>query len=69
MSAERRYVSGYKWATSAAWIPDLFKESTAEFMANGLESELDNELGYSKYDYKTAGTGTVSSAAHQLGGY
>ena len=46
-------------------IQDLFKETIAEFMENGLEAELDNELGYSKYDYKTrtqitAGTGTAA---------
>ena len=33
-------------------IQNLFKETIAEFMENGLESELDEELGYSKYDYK-----------------
>ena len=32
-------------------IQNLFKETIAEFMENGLEAELDNELGYSKYDY------------------
>ncbi len=32
-------------------IQNLFKETIAEFMENGLESELDEELGYSKYDY------------------
>ena len=34
-------------------IQSLFKETIAEFMENGLEAELDDELGYSKYDYKT----------------
>lgn len=33
-------------------IQNLFKETIAEFMENGLESKLDDELGYSKYDYK-----------------
>ena len=37
-------------------IQNLFKETIAEFMENGLESELDEELGYSKYDYKTKAT-------------
>ncbi|MFV0314710.1 MAG: IS256 family transposase [Anaerotignum sp.] len=37
-------------------IQDLFKETIAEFMENGLESELDEELGYSKYDYKNKDT-------------
>ncbi len=33
-------------------IQELFKETIAEFLENGLEAELDEELGYSKYDYK-----------------
>lgn len=33
-------------------IQSLFKETIAEFMENGLEAELDDELGYSKYDYR-----------------
>ena len=33
-------------------IRELFKETIAEFMEDGLESELSEELGYSKYDYK-----------------
>ena len=37
-------------------IQNLFKETIAEFMENGLEAELDNELGYSKYDYKSKDT-------------
>ena len=37
-------------------IQNLFKETIAEFMENGLESELDEELGYSKYDYKSKET-------------
>ena len=31
-------------------IQNLFKETIAEFMENGLEAELDEELGYSRYD-------------------
>lgn len=34
----------------------LFKETIAEFMENGLEAELDDELGYSKCDYKNKDT-------------
>lgn len=46
-------------------IQSLFKETTAEFMENGLDAELDDELGYSRYDYKTrtrttAATGTAA---------
>ena len=37
-------------------IQGLFKETIAEFMENGLDAELDEELGYSKYDYKNKGT-------------
>ena len=33
-------------------IQELFKETIAEFMEEGLESELSEALGYSKYDYK-----------------
>lgn len=33
-------------------IQSLFKETIAEFMENGLDAELDDELCYSKYDYK-----------------
>ena len=33
-------------------VQNLFKETIAEFMENGLEAELDEDLGYSKYDYK-----------------
>ena len=37
-------------------IQDLFKETIAEFMENGLDAELDEELGYSKYDYRNKET-------------
>ena len=37
-------------------IQNLFRETIAEFMENGLEAELDDELGYSKYDYKNKDT-------------
>ena len=37
-------------------IQNLFKESIGEFLENGLEAELDEELGYSKYDYKNKET-------------
>lgn len=41
---------------SMADIQDLFKETIAEFMENGLDAELEDELGYSKYDYKNKDT-------------
>ena len=37
-------------------IQNLFKETIAEFMENGLDAELDDELGYSRYDYKNKTT-------------
>ena len=37
-------------------IRNLFKETIAEFMENGLDAELEDELGYSKYDYKNKET-------------
>ena len=37
-------------------IQELFKETIAEFLENGLDAELEDELGYSKYDYKNKDT-------------
>ena len=37
-------------------IQNLFKETIAEFMENGLDAELDTEHGYSRYDYKNKDT-------------
>ena len=37
-------------------IQNLFKDTIAEFMENGLGAELDDELGYSRYDYKNKDT-------------
>jgi len=37
-------------------IQNLFKETIAEFMVNGLEAELDEELGYDRYDTKRKNT-------------
>ncbi len=39
--------------SSMADIQNLFKETIAEFMEDGLNAEPDDALGYSKYDYKT----------------
>ena len=39
--------------SSMADIQNLFKETIAEFMEDGLNAELDDALGYSKYDYKS----------------
>ena len=37
-------------------INALFKEMVGSVLENGLESELEEELGYSKYDYKNRAT-------------
>ena len=37
-------------------IQELFKDTIAEFMENGLEAELDDQLGYNRYDYKNKNT-------------
>ena len=37
-------------------IQSLVNETIAEFMENGLEAELDGDLGYSRYDYKNKAT-------------
>ena len=37
-------------------IQNLFKETIAEFPGNGLDAELDDEPGYSKYDYRNKDT-------------
>lgn len=37
-------------------IQELFKDTIAEFMENGLAAELDDQLGYSRYDYKNKDT-------------
>lgn len=55
---EQKFVNCCRWRISAAWmnIQDLFKETIAGLMENGLEAELDEDLGYSKYDYKNKAT-------------
>ena len=37
-------------------IQNLFKETIAEFMEEGLDAELSQELGYNRYDYKNKET-------------
>lgn len=37
-------------------IQNLFKETIAEFIENGLDAKLDEELSYSKYDYRNKET-------------
>ena len=37
-------------------LRSVFKEMVGEVLENGLEAELDDELGYSKYDYQNKDT-------------
>ena len=37
-------------------IQNLFKDMIGSFVENGLEGELEDELGYGKYDYQNKGT-------------
>ena len=42
--------------SSMAEIQDLFKSMVGAFLEKGLEGELEEELGYSKYDYRNKET-------------
>lgn len=33
-------------------LKSLFKDMVGEVLENGLEAELDDELGYTRYDYR-----------------
>ena len=46
-------------------IQNLFKETIAEFMETGLDAELDEELGYSKYDYRNKKTDNSRNGHNQ----
>ena len=37
-------------------LRSVFKEMVGEILENGLEAELDDKLGYSKYDYRNKDT-------------
>ena len=37
-------------------LRSVFKEMVGEVLENGLEAELDDELGYSRYDYRNKET-------------
>jgi putative transposase len=39
-----------------AGVQELFKEMVGTVLENGLEAELEDELGYSKYDYRNKQT-------------
>lgn len=43
-------------------IQNLFKETIAEFMENGLEAELDDELGYTNTTTRTRTQTTAATA-------
>ena len=34
-------------------LKDVFKMMVGEMLENGLDGELDDELGYTKYDYRS----------------
>jgi len=42
--------------TDVAGVQELFKELIGSVLGNGLEGELDDELGYTKYDYRNKET-------------
>ena len=42
--------------SSVADVQELFKELIGNVLENGLEGELDEELGYTKYDYRNKDT-------------
>ena len=51
-------------------LKDVFKMMVGEMLENGLDRELDDELGYTKYDYrnkegKTAVTGILKRPLKQ----
>ena len=37
-------------------VQDLFKEMVSTVLESDLEAEMEDELGYSKYDYRTKET-------------
>lgn len=37
-------------------LKSVFKEMVGEVLENDLEAELDNELGYTRYDYRNKDT-------------
>ena len=45
-------------------IQILFKETIVECLEDSLEAEMDDELGYSKYDYKNKDTDNSLSLIH-----
>lgn len=60
--------------SDVAGVQELFKEQVGSVLQNGLEGELGEELGYSKYDYRNKETdncrkGHSEKTAQQLRGH
>ena len=53
----QKSVNCCRWQTSTAWTTSrtCSRKTIAEFMENGLEAELDKDLGYSKYGVSGSG--------------
>lgn len=51
-----REILGAMEVEDMGYLKTLFKEMVGEVLENGLEAELDEELGYSKYDYRSKDT-------------
>ena len=43
-------------------LKDVFKMMVGEMLENGLDGELDDELGYTKYDYRNKEGETAATA-------
>lgn len=43
-------------------LKDVFKMMVGEMLENGLDGELDDELGYTKYDYRNKEAKTAATA-------
>ena len=48
-------------------INDLFKDMIGAFLENSLEGELDDHLGYTKYDYRNKTTDKVGGCGQKAG--
>jgi len=51
--------------SDVAGVQDLFKELVSSVLENGLEGELEEELGYSKYDYRNKETDNSRNGHHK----
>ena len=48
-----------------AGVQDLVKELTASFIQEAMDAELEEKLGYSKYDYKNKETGNSRNGSYK----